>query len=238
MFMTYLIVDLILLAILIISAILGAKRGLLLSLCSLLSVAIAFAGAIFISNYCAAPVAEWIEPRVSSAVASAVESAIPEQVAGTELTLDNILLTIDNSELPFGLDESLRDYIVQNFPALDTSAITESLTSFLSEKISIAIAYIALFLVSFIVIKLIWKLLSRTLNLVTKLPGLNLINRVGGFLFGTLSVSIVLFVLAWLARMLFSNVIPQSLIEQSYLFRFFMTVNPMNYLSTLPFIPS
>ena len=233
----HLIIDLILLAILLIFAFLGAKRGLILSLFSLLSVLVAFVGAILISNYCAPPVAEWMGPMISPKIESAVESALPDQLAGAELTTDNIILMIENADLPLGLDKILAKYLTEHPIDLETGAITKTMTAFLTEKISIAITYILLFLVSFILILLIWKLLSRTLDLVAKLPGLNLINRVGGFLFGLLRVSIVLFVLAWLVRLLLNDWIPQQLIEQTYLLRFFMTVNPLDYLANLQFFP-
>ncbi len=235
MLTTPLIIDLILLAILLVFAILGAKRGLIQSLFSLVSVLVAFVGAILISNFCAAPVAEWLEPTISPSIESAVESAFPDHMTNAQLTMDNIIQLIEDAKLPFGLNKVLSDYITEHPPVLDTDAVTNSVTAFLAEKITLGIAYIALFLISFILILLLWKLLSRTLNFVSKLPGLNFVNRVGGFLFGILRVSIVFFVLAWLARLLLHNAIPQTLIDQSYLFRFYMTVNPLDYLSNLQF---
>ena len=232
--MTYLlIIDLVILAVLLFFSIRGAHRGLIISLFSLLSALVAFVGALLISNYCAAPVAKWMEPSVSPSIQSAVESALPDQFANAELSAENIILMLEDADLPFGLDETLANYFAEHPPALDTGAMADNLITFLTQKITHAIAYVALFLISFIVILLLWKLLSRTLDLVARLPGLKLINRLGGFLFGLLHASILLFVLAWLVRLLGSNPVPVQDLEQTYLFRFFMTFNPLDYLANL-----
>ena len=58
----YLIFDLIIVAILILFAALGAHRGLILSLCGLLAVVVAFVGASFVARTLSPMVADALEP--------------------------------------------------------------------------------------------------------------------------------------------------------------------------------
>lgn len=231
--MTFLIFDLIILALLIFFAIRGAQRGLVLTLLSLVSVLVAFVGALLISNFCAKPVAQWLQPSIEPHVQSAVESALPDYLEGETLSTDKLLALLDENNLPLGLNEVLADFLREHSFSPDLDTLTDNIVSVLAEKVSLAIVYIALFLISFVLILILWKLLSHALDLVARLPGLNSLNKLGGFLLGVLRCAVLLFVAAWLLRMLGSDLISAETIESSYLLRFFMTFNPLDYLSKL-----
>ncbi len=229
--MSYIIYDIVILIILILFAIRGLKRGLVRSLFSFLAVLVALAGALIVSNQFSPAVSEWLQPIVEPAVNSAVESALPESSAQSELPIDQLLPLLNDTELPFGLNRFLDVYAQE-----DTApTLVGGLSAHLTVTVADAIASIALFLIAFILILIIWRLLSRTLDLVTHLPGLNFLNKLGGLLFGVLQAGILLFVLAWLVRWLWNDLIPGEIIEQSKLIRFFMTVNPMDYLTKLDY---
>lgn len=231
--MTFLIFDLIILALLIFFAIRGARRGLVLTLLSLVSVLVAFVGALLISNFCAKPVAQWLQPSIEPHVQSAVESALPDYLEGEVLSTDKLLALLDENNLPLGLNEVLADFLREHTLSPDLDALTDNIVSVLAEKVSLAIVYVALFLISFVLILILWKLLSHALDLVARLPGLNTLNKLGGFLLGALRCAMLLFVAGWLLRMLGSNLISAEVIESSYLLRFFMTFNPLDYLAKL-----
>lgn len=231
--MTFLIFDLIILALLIFFAIRGARRGLVLTLLSLVSVLVAFVGALLISNFCAKPVAQWLQPSIEPHVQSAVESALPDYLEGEVLSTDKLLALLDETNLPLGLNEVLADFLREHTLSPDLDALTDNIVSVLAEKVSLAIVYVALFLISFVLILILWKLLSHALDLVARLPGLNTLNKLGGFLLGALRCAMLLFVAGWLLRMLGSNLISAEVIESSYLLRFFMTFNPLDYLAKL-----
>ena len=72
----YLIFDIVILLILAVFALLGAKRGLLLSLCGLLAVLVAFIGASAVSDIMAPKVAAYLEPKF----AAALEQRLEEQI--------------------------------------------------------------------------------------------------------------------------------------------------------------
>ena len=235
--MSYIVFDLIILAILISFAFHGLHRGLILSLFSLLSVLVALVGAILLSNLWSPAVAAWLQPTLQPTVTSAVENALPERAVDSVSSKNHLFLLLEDADLPFGLDKYLPD--VQEDDVLDEgedateTTWIEALSATLSEKLANTIAQNGLFLLCFLLILLLWKLLARALNLVAKLPGLHTLNKLGGFLFGVLRGALVLFLCAWLIRWLWSDLIPAETIEQSKLLQFFMTFKPLDYLKKI-----
>lgn len=231
--MSYIVYDLVLLAILVLFALRGLHRGLILSLCSLLAVLVAVIGAFLISNAWAPSVAGWVQPTLQPTVTASVQAALPEDTTSKELPLEDLLALLNEADLPMGLDEFLADLHEEEVSVLTPDSLIDNLAFSLAEKMANAIAHIGLFLLSFLLILILWYLLSRTLDLVAHLPGLHLLNKVGGFVFGAFRGAVLLFIFAWLIRWLWNDLIPAEAIEQSRLLHFFMTVNPLDYLTKI-----
>ena len=81
--MTYFIYDAAVLAVLLLFVWLGYRKGLVLTLCSLLAVFVAFIGASILSNALAEPVAKAIEPVVASSIHDTVTSYYQRSPAET-----------------------------------------------------------------------------------------------------------------------------------------------------------
>lgn len=231
--MNHIVYDLVILAILVLFALRGLHRGLILSLCSLVALLVALIGAILISNFWAPSVAGWLQPFLQPTAASAIEAALPESIADAELPMEELIVLLDKADLPLGLDRFLSDLREEGVPILSSGSLTESLAASLSEKLSGAIAHIGLFLLSFLLILVLWRLLAHTLDLVARLPGLHLLNKVGGLILGVFHGATLLFICAWLIRWLWSDLIPADAVEESRLLPFFMTVNPLEYFTSL-----
>ena len=75
--MDYLIFDLVIAAVLLICAIHGAWRGLVLSLCGLLAAVVAFAGAGFAAKTLSPLLAGALEPRIAAAIELRLEEELP-----------------------------------------------------------------------------------------------------------------------------------------------------------------
>lgn len=93
-----------------------------------------------------------------------------------------------------------------------------------------SMAYRIIFLVAFSVIMAAWTFLSRTLNLVTRLPGVHFLNKTAGALVGLVKAALILFLAAWVLQLL-GNVVPEETVQQTFLLRFFMEHTPLSLLS-------
>ena len=209
--MAYLIADGLILAVLLLFALVGAHRGFILSLCGLLAVLVAFVGASF--------AARTLSPMVAEEGSAALS---PDDVP-----LDGVL----NALREMGFYETLIntvDKAVEN----GMTSVAASAAAAVAAAIAQSAAYLILFLLGFALILIAWKLISHALDLVARLPGLHFLNKTCGALFGLVQACVLLFVAAWLLQF-FGHVLPESLVNQTHLLKFFMTTNPLSLLSGL-----
>lgn len=229
----FLIFDLIIIAVFIVFAAIGAHRGLVLSLCGLLAVLVAFVGASLAARTLSPTVADFLEPRF----AAAIEEQLNEQIQNSQPGVEN--LTPDSLPLQDVLDV-LRDMgfyetLINSIDKAVENGMTQvaaSAAAQVAAAIAQSAAYLILFLVAFALILLAWKLISHALDLVARLPGLHFLNKTLGALFGLVQACIILFIAAWLLQF-FGWVLPREAVEQTYLLKFFMSANPFALLNNL-----
>lgn len=231
--MNGIIYDLVILAILLLFALWGMRRGLILTLFSLVAVLVSIVGAVLVANLWAPAVAGWVQPILQPTVSSAIEAALPESAEQADLPLEDLIILLEDADLPFGLEDYLGDVLAEDLPVLSAQTLTESLAQSLSEKLANTVAYVGLFVIAFLLILILWMVLGRTLDLVARLPGLHFLNKTGGFVLGALKGVLLLFVCAWLIRWLWSDLISQDALNQSKLLHFFMTFHPLDALTKL-----
>ena len=227
--MNYLVFDIAILVILLLFALWGAHRGLILSLCSLVAVLVAFVGALLIANWGAPLLAPHLAPVLEGPVSSAVEAALPEDLAQSGQTLEELLDQLSQTELPFHLNDVLEELSA----SLSSENLVEELSASLAGRLAESVAWLGLFFIAFVLVLILWTLFSRTLDLVANLPGLHFLNRTGGFVLGAFKGCVFLFVAAFLVRWLWSALIPAQAVEQSKLLHFFLTTNPMDLFASL-----
>ena len=230
--MAFLIADGLVLAVLLIFACIGARRGLILSLCGLLAFVVAFLGASFAARTLSPVVADALEPRFAAAIEEQLNESIRQQAEAGEaavLSPDDVPLEGELDALrEMGFYETLINTVDRAVES-GMTAVAASAAAAVAAAIAQSAAYLILFLLGFFLILLAWRLLSRALDLVARLPGLHFLNKTGGALFGLVQGCIILFVAAWLLQF-FGQVLPRELVEQTVLLKFFMTTTPFSLL--------
>ncbi len=233
--MAALIFDLVLLAVLLVFAVRGACRGLVLSLCSLLAVLVAFIGAGLLARTVSPMVAQALEPKFAAAIEERLNEAIHQQVeAGEQAVLQAEDVPLEGV-LDLLRDMGLYDGLIRQVDrAVDAGAAkaAASAAAAVAAAVAQSVAYLVLFLVGFLLILVAWRFLSRALDLFARLPGLYTLNRTLGGLFGFLQGGLFLFLLAWLLQ--FSGqLIPEETVAQTHLLRFFLENTPLSLLAGL-----
>ena len=180
----------------------GAAKGLILSLCGLAAVFVAFIGAQILSTLFCGPVANIIKPVIETSVTEAVEETIRRGTASAAMSVEDvqlsgILTALRETEMFQGLTQFLEDAIRSD--ALKQGASTAVQT--VAQYLSLLIARTLLFALSYIAIVLAWFLVSHALDLAFHLPILAEVNLAGGLLFGLVKGVLLIIVLVWLGQM-------------------------------------
>lgn len=230
--MAFLIADGLVLAVLLIFACIGTRRGLILSLCGLLAFVVAFLGASFAARTLSPVVADALEPKFAAAIEEQLNESIRQQAEAGEaavLSPDDVPLEgVLDALREMGFYETLINTVDRAVES-GMTAVAASAAAAVAAAVAQSAAYLILFLLGFFLILLAWRLLSRALDLVARLPGLHFLNKTGGALFGLVQGCIILFVAAWLLQF-FGQMLPRELVEQTVLLKFFMTTNPFSLL--------
>ena len=230
---TTVIIDVIAAAVLIAAAAWGAHRGLFRSLAGLAVVIVALVGAAVIANTLAAPAARLVTPLIRDHIETKVDAAMAQQsqeVQMPEADVDEGFEIADLLAL-MGLDEDVRDSLVrQTEEKIQDTGI--SLAMAVVESVAQSILYAALFLISFVGLTILLKLLIRAMDLVLQLPGLHLVNSLGGGLIGLAEGALALFLAIWMLRR-FGVSFETDTVSATHILRFFATHTPLSALSLL-----
>ncbi len=175
-----LVLDAVIAAVLVYCFVLGVRRGLILTLCSLLAVLLALVGGWYLSTHYAAPLQERLEPVLAERLAPQGEEPADEQ-AETD---------------PPPLPERFLQAVQERMLAAGQSA-AESTAAAWAAAIAALLAKSILFLAGFVAVLLVWTVLCRVLDLVARLPGLHLLNKVLGGAVGLVKGVLILMVARW-----------------------------------------
>ena len=233
--MAFLIADGLVLAVLLIFACIGARRGLILSLCGLLAFVVAFLGASFAARTLSPVVADALEPKFAAAIEEQLNESIRQQAEAGEaavLSPDDVPLEgVLDALREMGFYETLINTVDRAVES-GMTAVAASAAAAVAAAIAQSAAYLILFLLGFFLILLAWRLLSRALDLVARLPGLHFLNKTGGALFGLVQACVFLWVVLWLLQF-WGDLLPRDAAEQTRLLGFFMTHDPLSLLAGL-----
>lgn len=254
--MSFVIFDVVILILLLLTAWKGYRRGFVLTLCSLLAVFVAFIGATVISSQLARPMSRLIQPALERSITQVLEEqthavlpppetseasqppALSDAFSGEEgqegeedwlaqLPLDEVLDALQASSLYQHFIQPIQDAIQDGVMEVTTSAARA-----VADYLALELTRMFLFLVSFALVLLLWLLLSRVLDLACKLPVLSTLNHWSGAALGLVKGGLIVFILCWLLR---GSLISQEAVEGTVLLRFFCTHTPLSLLVPLLF---
>ena len=209
----------------------GWRKGLILSLCGLLAVLVAFAGAGLAARTLSPAVGQALEPKISQLIEERLEQELAPPPAGEdgsagEDPLSSVLSVLKDLGLYEGLVDSLQHTVEEGMAGAVSAAASAG------AAMAQAIAYRILFLVSFALILALWGWLSRALDLVARLPGLHFLNKTGGAAIGLVKALLVLFLATWLLQSL-GHFVPEEPVAQTTLLRALVEHNPLAALTDL-----
>ena len=230
---TPVIIDVIAAAVLIAAAAWGAHRGLFRSLAGLAVVIVALVGAAVIANALAAPAARLVTPLIREGIETRVDEAMAQQSQGVQMPEADVDEGFEIADLLalMGLDEDVRDSLArQTEEKIQDTGV--SLAMAVVESVAESILYAALFLISFVGLTIALKLLIRALDLVLQLPGLHLVNSLGGGLIGLAEGALALFLAIWVLRR-FGVSFETDTVSATHILKFFATHTPLSALSLL-----
>lgn len=195
--------DLICIAILLLFLILGYSRGMFRTLSGLLTWLVSLFGAKLIADRGAPLMVDWLVPKVQPYVTQRLGQILAESADSTA-SGDGLGV--------LGLIPGVQDLL--NGTA-DTLA--ETLAPAVAREVAQLLGWLILFVVGFLVLKLLCRLVVFLLDQLDQVPGLHLLNHLGGALLGVLKGLLVL-VLAVLILNWF-DVLPRPLVEGTVLLR-------------------
>ena len=196
----------------------------------------ALVGAGLIAGALAAPAARLAGPLVEEHIRGQVDEAMEvqssQQVEMPELeTEEDDGFAIEDLLALMGLDEDVRESLLGDIQekAVDTGV---NVATAIVESVVQSLLYGVLFLLSFLALMLLLKLAVGAMDLVLKLPGLHLLNSLGGAVIGLAEGALLAFLAIWVARRLGVSFDTET-VAQTHILHFFTTNTPLSALSFL-----
>ena len=218
-------------------AVWGACQGLLRSLAGLLTIVVALVGAGLIAGALADSAARLAGPLVEERIRTQVDEAITAQssqkVEMPELDVEGGDEEFDIQDLLalMGLDQDVRDSLTEEIQEKAVDAGT-TIAAAVVESVVRSVLYGVVFLLSFLALTVLLKLAIGALDLVAKLPGLHLLNTLGGAAAGLVQGVVLAFLAIWIARRLGVSFETET-VAQTHILHFFTTNTPLSALSFL-----
>ncbi len=213
--------DILILAILLLFVALGAHRGFVLTLCSLVAVIVALVGANLVADALAPKLSASLQPRLEQSI----QEVLDEQVQAAAGSVDALAVLRDKG----GLYGWAADQVEDSLESLDLTTPIAQVASAAAAAIAEQAAHGLIFVVAFVLVLLAWTILSHALDLVAKLPGLSALNRALGGLLGFVKGLIILYLAAWVLCTLTGAISP-PVVAQTRLLRFLTEHSPFDLL--------
>jgi len=214
---TPVLIDVLLVAILVLFAFLGSKRGFVLTLCSLVAVVVALVGATIVADAAAPKAAEFLQPRIEQSIRDAQNSAFFNGEQPTIFDDVEVFSWLEPIKEMGGVYEWAAQGVEDALKA-GQSETARKLYASIATTVAERLAHTVLFAVSFILLLIAWAILSHALDLVAKLPVLSTLNSSLGCVLGLVKGLVVCYIAAWVLCSL-TQAIPPQMVEETRLLR-------------------
>jgi uncharacterized membrane protein required for colicin V production len=219
-----LVIDLIIIAIIGLFIWKGWRKGLILGVSGILALIIAFAASGFIARNFSGEIAPALSPFISGEVDKAIDSAQLKFEADPQG--DPVTNISENAISELGIFGTTAAKISGQV----TKSVNEAgmrLKEAMEERITNSLAYALILIVSFILVLILFTIAANIINVAFKLPGLNLINGIGGAALGLVKGLFLCFVLAWAIGFL-GIIIPSDILRNTVMLSWLMNTNPVS----------
>ena len=229
--MLHIILDIFMVAVIVISAMIAAKKGFVKVFLNLIGVFVA----LFLAMQFCVPSAEFIYDKfLEKNIYNGVYTAVGEYAEqGIDAVYNNLPPSVLNAAEKIGID---LDNIISKHMSAGTDNLAEKIAGDVSHsivrpfsvKIISGIVFIILFILSLVLIKIV----IRALNLVTKLPGLHAANKTLGIIMGILQglcICVIICFMLNISASLFENGVfgyTEDILNQSVAYKMYNFINP------------
>lgn len=227
------VIDLVLLAIIIISIWSGYKKGLIMGIAALLAAIISLYGASLVSQAYSYEVVPVLRPFVSGYIQNRMENEVLEDLGidDTSLSVEDVLSGDPSLRHDFcaacyastGIYADAADQMAteaEEYAAANGATIQESVV----EVFCIRAAYVAGVALAFIVFLIALTALGNIPNLSFKIPNMDTLNDAGGAVMGLVNGMVYCILLCWALRFL-GLVIGRDTLENTILAKFFISID-------------
>lgn len=221
------IIDIILAVVLIVFTVFGWRRGAFKSIIGIVIVIAALLGAGFVAEQGAPVAARAITPMIAERVEARIDAQMEQYLPSPDVEEEAASSLFSGMGLYRKTAENMAGSVAEQVRETGQSLVEAAV-----ESMVLSVARAVLFLLTFLGLLVILKIAAGVLGLLTAVPGLHLMNAACGGLFGLLQGCLALFAVIW-AIQFFGNGIPEEVVAQTILFRFFTTLNPLAMVFSL-----
>ncbi len=227
--MTYLLYDVAVVAILVFFFLRGRKKGLILTLCGLAAFFVALIGARVASEQLSPLAADAMLPHFSTVI---------EQQLGDDLNEKLDQLLTENESGGNAIIDALKalgfydkvSHAIRDAVTGQAAQTAADVALALARTVAELVAGVLVFVIAFLIISALWFILSHALDLAARLPIIHGLNSLLGGVLGLAQGVLILFLAAWVLRLL-GGVIPEQTVAQTTVLRFFINTNPFDLIS-------
>ncbi len=180
-----LLIDIILLAVIVISALSGRHRGLIKTLSWIITLFLAFTLSGFLANKTTPLLAkQFIYPKIEEVITVRTEDFTTVEIPTKRQDLKDLLSDVD---IPEKYIDSVLSHLPEKFSDVtDTRETSKKAFEAAVTDLSELIIHPILCIIYFILLCIIISFLLKFINILSKIPGINSVNKFLGFVFGLL----------------------------------------------------